>query len=504
MFSKILVANRGEISVRVIRTCREMGIKTVAVYSEVDQAALHVRLADEAVKAPGVRGYLDIDFMVSAALKTGAEAIHPGYGFLAENPQFAVACREAGLVFIGPEAQAMERMGDKARARESMLAAGVPVTPGTQGVLESEEEAFRVARRIGFPVLVKAVAGGAGRGMRLARQEGELGAALAAARSEALASFGNPQLYLEKYLGGCRHIEVQILADNYGNAVHLGERECSIQRRNQKLLEESPSPAVDVTLREQLGRVAVTAAKAVGYQGAGTIEFLLDKNRNFHFMEMNTRIQVEHPVTELVSGLDMVREQIRIAAGEPLGYSQADIRLNGWAMECRVNAEDPVTFLPSPGEITFCRLPGGFGVRVDTAVFGGETVSPFYDSLIAKVLVHAGTRNQALGRMRRALEEFEVRGVKTTIPFHLKILLHPDFQNGEFDTGFIAGKMTENTDNAVSPAGMNPEVVAAISAALRMYGVNSGEGWVLRKIRPTGRNCSSWRLAGLYERMGGI
>lgn len=534
LFNKILVANRGEIAVRVMRTCREMGITTVAVYSEVDAKSLHVQLADEAVRTPSVRGYSDMDFMITTALQTGAEAIHPGYGFLAENPAFVDKCAGAGLVFIGPDARAIELMGDKSRARDTMALAGVPVTPGTDGVVEDTLDALRIARRIGFPVLVKAVAGGGGRGMRLAWEEGELGVALAAARSEANSCFGNPEVYLEKYMVGCRHVEIQILADNYGEVVYLGERDCSVQRRNQKLIEESPSPAVDPPLRAEMGRVAVAAAKAVAYRGAGTLEFLLDKDHKFYFMEMNTRIQVEHPVTELVCGLDLVREQIRLAAGEPLGYSQSEICCNGWAMECRVNAEDPETFLPSPGQISFYRPPGGFGVRLDSALFSGYIVSPYYDSLIAKVLVHAQTREEAMARMKRALEEFEVHGVKTTIPFHLRVLAHPDFQKGEFDTGFIAKNMAgggpsaqnhgdirqETTGGGVGqeqdavqgsplkvaslPGRIRPEVVAAISAALRVYGETKNQDYKIRGIQPTGRSCLPWRLAGLYDRMGRI
>ncbi|MHB1651918.1 MAG: acetyl-CoA carboxylase biotin carboxylase subunit [Desulfitobacteriaceae bacterium] len=524
MFKKILVANRGEIAVRIIRTCCEMGVKTVAIYSEVDAQSLHVHLADEAVQAPSVRGYLDMEFVLGTAIQTGAEAIHPGYGFLSENPVFAAKCAQAGVVFIGPEARAIELMGDKARARDTMVSAGVPVTPGTNGVIGSMEEALKVARQIGFPVLVKAVAGGGGRGMRLVRQEEELLSGIESARSEANSSFGNSEVYLEKFLEGCRHVEMQILADNYGEVVYLGERDCSIQRRNQKLIEESPSPAVGPELRVRIGQVAIAAAKAVNYCGAGTLEFLLDKDLNFYFMEMNTRIQVEHPVTELICGLDLIREQIRIAAGEPLGYDQAAIRFNGWAMECRINAEDPHTFMPSPGQIKFYRPPGGFGIRLDSALYPGCAVSPFYDSLIAKLIVHGQNRSEVIARMRRALEEFEIEGVKTTIPFHLRVLAHADFQSGDFDTGFIQQKMADNSSVSASKrnasevkaivrvetgepldspdAEIGPEVVAVISAAITAYGQSQDQEYEIMKINTSGRGCSPWRMAGLYERMG--
>lgn len=532
MFKKILIGNRGEIAVRIIRTCQEMGIKTVAVYSEVDANALHVQLADEAVKTSSVRGYLDMDFIIGAAKETGAEAIHPGYGFLSENPVFAARCAEAGLVFVGPDARAIELMGDKARARDTMISAGVPVTPGTDGVIETLAEALEIARRIGFPVIVKAVAGGGGRGMRLARSEEELLSGLESARSEAKSSFGNPDVYLEKYMEGCRHVEMQILADRFGEAVYLGERDCSIQRRNQKLIEESPSPAVNQELRERMGKVAVAAAKAVNYCGAGTLEFLLDKSGGFYFMEMNTRIQVEHPVTELVSGLDLIREQIRIAAGEPLGYDQSKICLTGWAMECRINAEDPDTFLPSPGQITFYRPPGGFGIRLDSALYPGFTISPFYDSMIAKLIVHAPNREEAVRRMARALNEFEIQGVKTTVPFHLRVMAHPDFQVGNFTTGFIQEKITPilqaeiqekmarvQQETAAAKAGakhatetkaeeqggdISPEVVAAITGALAAWGTARGESYQILSVNASGRGCSPWKMAGLYERMGRI
>lgn len=524
MFKKILVGNRGEIAVRIIRTCREMGIRTVAVYSEVDAKALHVQLADEAVKTPSVRGYLDMDFILAAAKETGAEAIHPGYGFLSENPVFAAKCAEDGLVFIGPDAHAIEMMGDKARARDTMIAAGVPVTPGTDGVIHSSEQALEIAGRIGFPVLVKAVAGGGGRGMRLAHTEEELLSGLESARSEAQSSFGNPEVYLEKYLQGCRHVEMQILADRFGEVVYLGERDCSIQRRNQKLIEESPSPAVNEELRQRMGQVAVAAAKAVNYQGAGTLEFLLDQEGHFYFMEMNTRIQVEHPVTELVSGLDLIKEQIRIAAGEPLGYTQSQIHLTGWAMECRVNAEDPQTFLPSPGQVSFYRPPGGFGVRLDSALYPGYVISPFYDSMIAKLIVHAQNREEVVKRMARALTEFEIQGIKTTIPFHLRVLADPDFQAGRFTTGFIQEKLSSlassqsqgKDDQSAARrleaakaenqpvAGIAPETVAAISGALAVIGKTKGEKYQILSIRSSGRVCSPWRMAGLYERMGRV
>jgi acetyl-CoA carboxylase biotin carboxylase subunit len=440
MFKKILIANRGEIACRIIWACRELGIKTVAVHSEGDRDALHVRFADEVVcigPAPSTLSYLNIPQIISAAEITNVDAIHPGYGFLSENPHFAEVCKECNITFIGPSPEVMRMMGDKSEAKRTMKSAGVPVTPGSDGLIDDEEEAIEEAARIGYPVLIKATAGGGGRGMRIAHNRDDLVAGYQTARSEAEAAFKNSGVYLEKYLESPRHIEIQVLADNYGNVIHLGERECSIQRRHQKLIEESPSPAISYELRQEMGRVAVNACKEVGYSNAGTIEFLLDDNHNFYFMEMNTRIQVEHPVTEMVTLSDLVAAQIRIAAGEPLNYTQDELIFVGHAMECRINAEDPETFTPSPGRITTLNLPSGPGVRVDTAIYDGYFVPPYYDSLIAKVIVHSRTRERARARMRRALESVVIEGIKTTIPLHLKILNDPDFIAGNLSTSFM-------------------------------------------------------------------
>jgi len=445
MFDRILIANRGEIAVRVIRACRELGIRTVAVYSEADRDSLHTRIADEAVcigAAASNRSYLNIPNIISAASITGVDAIHPGYGFLAENPYFAEICETSGFRFIGPRAAAIEAMGAKAVARDLMIKAGVPVVPGTQGIINSDEEAARVAEEIGYPILIKASAGGGGRGMRLAHSKADLFSAMQMARVEAEKAFGNSAVYLEKYVQEPRHIEIQILADEHGNVVYLGERECSIQRRNQKLIEESPSVALSPELRKQMGDVAVKAAKVVNYTNAGTIEFLLDKNKKFYFMEMNTRIQVEHPVTELVTGIDLVKCQIRIAAGEPLGFSQDDIKVRGWALECRINAEDPAKgFRPSPGTISDYLPPGGFGVRVDSAAYPGYTIPPFYDSMIGKVITWGRDREEAINRMKRALTEFIIEGPPTTIPFHLQVLNNAYFRKGDINTHFVQDRM---------------------------------------------------------------
>lgn len=441
MFNKILIANRGEIALRIIRACKEMNIKTVAVYSEADRESMHVKMADEAYcigPAPSARSYLNIANIISAAELTGAEAIHPGYGFLAENANFAEICESCGIKFIGPSVEAIERMGAKAVARETMMKAGVPVVPGTEGIINNEDEAIKIAEEIGYPVIIKASAGGGGKGMRVAQSSKELINALQTAQSEAQAAFGNSEVYIEKYVEEPRHIEFQILADNYGNVIHLGERDCSIQRRNQKLIEEAPSVALSPELRIQMGEIAVKAAQAVNYVGAGTIEFLLDKHNKFYFMEMNTRIQVEHPVTELVTGIDLLKGQIRVAAGEPLGLTQDDVKINGWAMECRINAEDPnKNFMPSPGMITNFHIPGGMGVRVDSAVYSGYHIPPYYDSMIGKLIVWGENREEAIQRMQRALNEMVVDGVKTTIPFHLRILENAFFRRGEFYTNFI-------------------------------------------------------------------
>jgi len=440
MFKKVLIANRGEIACRVIWACRELGIKTVAVYSEADRDALHVRFADEVVcigPPPSAQSYLNIPQIISAAEITNVDAIHPGYGFLSENPHFAEVCRECNITFIGPSPEVIRIMGDKSEAKRTMKAAGVPVTPGSEGLIEDEETAIKEAGRIGYPVLIKATAGGGGRGMRVAYNQDELLNAYNTARAEAEAAFKNSGVYLEKYIANPRHIEIQVLGDSHGNVIHLGERECSIQRRHQKLIEESPSPAVSYELRQEMGRIAVEACKRIGYSNAGTIEFLLDEDGSFYFMEMNTRIQVEHPVTEMVTIDDLVAAQIRIAAGEELNQTQDQLIFVGHAIECRVNAEDPVTFTPSPGRITTLNLPSGAGVRVDTAIYDGYFVPPYYDSLIAKVVVHSRSRGRAIARMRRALESMVVEGVKTTIPLHLKILNDPDFIAGNFSTRFM-------------------------------------------------------------------
>jgi acetyl-CoA carboxylase biotin carboxylase subunit len=441
MFKKVLIANRGEIAVRIIRACREMKIATVAVYSEADRQALHVQMADEAYcigPAAAKNSYLNIANIISVAAATQADALHPGYGFLAENADFAEICRERGIVFIGPDAAAIKKMGAKATARATMQQAGVPIIPGSAGLIERAEDTAFLAQEIGYPVIVKATAGGGGKGMRVALNEGELQKAIRQAQKEAEAAFGNSGIYLEKYLEEPRHVEIQIMADQQGNVVYLGERDCSIQRRHQKLIEEAPSPALDEQLRNKMGNAALLAAKSVNYCGAGTVEFLLDKHSHFYFMEMNTRIQVEHPVTEWITGFDLIKEQIAVAAGYPLSFRQADIKINGWAIECRINAENPAkNFMPSPGKVTVYRPPDGFGVRVDSAVYPGYEISPFYDSLVAKVIVWGKNRPEAIQRMKRALGEFAIEGIQTTIPFHQKLLEHEVFLSGDFNTGFL-------------------------------------------------------------------
>jgi acetyl-CoA carboxylase biotin carboxylase subunit len=437
---KVLVANRGEIALRVIRACRELGLQTVAVFSTADQDALHVRRADEAVCVgpPHAReSYLNVPAILQAARQTGADAVHPGYGFLAENAAFAAACRDDGLLFVGPSPESIEMMGDKARARQLAASAGAPTIPGTDGKA-SLEEAADIAAEIGYPVLIKAAAGGGGRGIRAAHDEVELAEHVAQAAMEADAAFGDSSLYLEKLLVDARHVEVQVLGDAHGNLIHLFERECSLQRRRQKLLEESPSPALDPETRAAMTEAALAIARAVRYENAGTIEFLLDRDGAFYFIEMNTRIQVEHPVTELVTGVDLVKEQLKIARGEPIGVRQEDLELDGAAIEVRINAEDPErAFLPSPGEITTVELPGGPGVRVDTAAYAGYHVPPFYDSLVAKLICWGRDREEAIARTRRALEEFSVEGIKTTIPFHLELLADPAVQAGEYHVEFL-------------------------------------------------------------------
>lgn len=441
MFKRILVANRGEIAVRIIRACREQGIETVAVYSTADENALHVQIATKAVcigPAKAADSYLSATAILSAAVESGCEAVHPGYGFLAENAEFADLCKKCNLVFIGPCADVIRKMGNKAAARELMAKVGVPVVPGSKGQAANAAEAAAQAKEIGYPVLIKASAGGGGRGMRRVYAPEEFAANFAAAQAEAVACFGDGELYLEKLILEPRHIEFQIMADSHGNVVHLGERDCSIQRKNQKLMEESPSRALTGELRLEMGEAAVRAAKACGYEGAGTVEFVLDKTGRYYFIEMNTRIQVEHPVTEMVTGLDLVREQLRVAAGLPLSFTQADVALSGHAIEVRINAEDPANdFRPSPGKTEFLHFPGGCGVRVDSALYPGCELSPYYDSMVAKIIVHAPTRLLAIRRMRRALEELVVEGYPTGADLAHLILHHPEFLRGEYHTGFI-------------------------------------------------------------------
>lgn len=440
MFKKVLIANRGEIALRVIRACKELGIRTVAIHSVADAASLHVRAADEKVcvgPPEAALSYRNIPNVLSAAEVTGVDAIHPGYGFLSENAHFAEVCESIGVKFIGPTSENIAMMGDKAKAREVVSKRGLPVTPGSLGELRSEEDAMQAAQKIGFPVIIKATAGGGGRGMRVVNKAEDLGRAFQAAQAEAKSTFGNENVYLERYFLEPRHIEVQVMADHRGHVIHLGERDCSIQRRHQKLVEETPSPAIDEKLRREIGRVAVEAVKAVHYRNIGTVEFLLDKERNFFFMEVNTRIQVEHPITEMVTGIDLIKEQIRLAAGHPLSIRQQDVVLNGHSMECRINAEDPEKFTPSPGQITKYSAPGGFGVRVDSAMESGAIVVPHYDSMIAKLITHGRDRQEAMARMRRALDEFVIEGIKTTIPLHRRIFNDPEFQKGYISTAFL-------------------------------------------------------------------
>jgi acetyl-CoA carboxylase, biotin carboxylase subunit len=441
MFQKVLVANRGEIALRVIRACKELGVATVAVYSEADRECLHVRFADDDVcigRAPGRDSYLNIPRLIAAAEITGADAIHPGYGFLAENPEFAEKVGASNITFIGPTPDQIRQMGDKASARKIAQKLKVPTVPGSPGAVESVEEGLKIAAKIGFPVIIKAAAGGGGKGMRVAADAEQFTQAFNLATQEALAAFGSGEVYLEKYLARPRHIEIQIMGDTHGRVMHLCERDCSVQRRHQKLIEEAPSPALDQTLREDIGDAAVKLAESIGYVGAGTIEFLLDEDGSFYFMEMNTRIQVEHPVTEMCTNFDLVKEQIRVAAGEPLSFVMNGNRLRGHAIECRVNAEDPArNFQPSPGLITAYHPPGGPGVRVDTHIYAGYTVPPYYDSLLAKVIVHGNTRDEAIARMRQALDSFIIEGVTTTIPFLGRVMRHADFIAGRVDTKFL-------------------------------------------------------------------
>ncbi len=455
MFKKVLIANRGEIALRVIRACREMGLESVAVHSTADADALHVKFADQAVcigPPPSRASYLNVPMIISAAEITGADAIHPGYGFLSENADFAEVCRKCKLTWIGPPPDAMRLMGDKIRARAAMEAAGVPVLPGSVG-LATEQDLWDAVERIGFPIIMKATAGGGGRGMKIVYDKAKLVESWATGRTEALAAFGNPEMYMERYCPRPRHIEIQVIADKHGNYTHLGERECSIQRRHQKVLEEAPSVALDDATRQKLQTAAVKAISAIGYTNVGTLEFLLDTDGSFYFMEMNTRLQVEHPVTELVTGVDLVREQIRIAAGEPLSFLTGpnslgqERKARGHAIELRINAEDPDTFAPWPGKITGLHMPGGLGVRIDTHVYSGYVVPPNYDSLLAKVIVHDVDRPAALRRARRCLDEMVIEGIRTNIPFLRRIVNHPDFIRGDFDTGFVARMLAERASN---------------------------------------------------------
>ena len=448
MVEKVLIANRGEIALRIIRSCRELDIATVAVYSTVDKKALHVQLADEAVcvgDSISNKSYLNIPNILAAATSRGVDAIHPGYGFLAENDKFAEMCNDHGITFIGPSPNAIRSMGDKSTAKETMERVGVPTVPGSKGLLSNVEEAYEMAQEIGYPVIIKATAGGGGRGMRLVENKANLEKMFKAAQGEAEAAFGNDGLYMEKFIKKPRHVEIQILADRSGNVVHLGERDCSVQRRHQKLLEESPSPAINHSLRKKMGNAAIAAAKSISYEGAGTVEFLVDDDNNFYFMEMNTRIQVEHPVTEMVTGVDLIAEQIKIAGGENLEFTQDDIQLNGHAIECRINAEDPShNFRPSPGKITGWLPPGGPGVRVDSHVYTGYEIPPFYDSLIGKLIVWGQDRNTAIKRMNRALNECAVTGIPTTINFHLTLLNKTKFMEGKIHTKYVEEELLPN------------------------------------------------------------
>lgn len=442
MIKKVLIANRGEIAVRIIRAAKEMGIETVAIYSEADRDALHSQLADEAYcvgPAATKDSYLNMSNIISVAVLTKCDAVHPGYGFLAENADFADLCADCNITFIGPSAEAISQMGTKDVARETMRKAGVPVVPGSQGIVQDAEEGKKIAKKIGYPVIIKATAGGGGKGIRVAENEEKLVSGIKTTQAEAEAAFGDPGVYIEKFIEDFRHVEIQIMADNHGNVIHLGERDCTIQRRLQKLIEESPSPALDEKTRQKMGRAAVKAAKAVRYSGAGTIEFIYEpKEKSFYFMEMNTRIQVEHPVTELVTGIDLVKQQFLVASGEELGIKQQDVKLSGWAMECRINAENPErNFMPAPGEIKFYLPPGGNGVRIDSAAYPNYKIPPFYDSMIAKLICYADTREEVVEKMKRALSEFAIDGIPSTIPFHIKVLETEAFRSGDFNTKFL-------------------------------------------------------------------
>jgi acetyl-CoA carboxylase biotin carboxylase subunit len=496
MFKKILIANRGEIAVRVIRTCREMGIRTVAVYSQADRLALHVRMADEAYEVgppPARESYLVQERIIETAKRSGAEAIHPGYGFLSENAEFADAVAAAGLVFIGPSGEAMRKMGDKTAARKLMQSAGVPTVPGSKDAVADPKEALAIAERVGFPVLIKASAGGGGKGMRLAARAEDLPALFKTAASEARSAFGDGRVYIEKYVENPRHIEFQILADSHGNVVHLGERECSIQRRHQKVIEESPSSLLDERMRREMGEAAVEAAHSCGYVNAGTIEFIVDKNRHFYFLEMNTRLQVEHPVTEMVTGLDLVRLQLEIAAGGKLPFRQEQIERRGHAIECRVYAEDPENnFLPSIGRLTYMQRPGGYGIREDSGVGEGDEISIYYDPMIAKLMAWGADRDEAIRRMRRALHEYEIAGVRTTIPFCLWVLNNPKFCAGEFDTHFV-----QNEFRDVALLSMNGQIdLAAAALVAVLHRENQSTEPANSSSSHVNSSSSSWKLRG--------
>jgi len=502
MFNKVLIANRGEIAVRIIRACRELGMQTVAVYSEADRRALHVRYADEAYllgPAPSRSSYLRADKIIEIAKRSGAIGVHPGYGFLAERADFAQACIDEGLVFIGPKPSSIAAMGDKLVARATVAASGVSVVPGTEGEGSlTDEELLNVAPTIGFPLLIKATAGGGGKGMREVQTLDEMPALLNQARREAEASFGDGNVYLEKLVEGARHIEIQILADNHGNVIHLGERECSLQRRHQKLLEEAPSPFIgdDEDLRQKMGAVAVRAAQAVDYVNAGTIEFLVDKDKNFFFLEMNTRLQVEHPVTEMITGLDIVKEQIRIARGRQLRHPQENIRFNGWSIECRINAEDPFNnFMPSTGVVSHMILPTGPGVRVDTGLYPSFEVSPYYDSLIAKLIVHGETRGEAILRMRRALEEYKIAGLRTNIPFHQRLMDSTRFVGGQFDTRFVEERFSLGAAEGTED---DHRDIAAILATLVAHKQTQRAAHIIQRGE---RDTSNWKWVGRWERL---
>jgi acetyl-CoA carboxylase, biotin carboxylase subunit len=500
MVTKVLVANRGEIAVRIIRACREIGIQTVAVFSEADRQALHVRYADEAYllgPAPSRESYLRADKILDIARQSGADAIHPGYGFLAERDDFAEACAERGISFIGPKPSSIAAMGDKMTARETVRKAGVPVVPGTEDVGNmSNEELLTIAPKIGFPLLIKATAGGGGKGMREVRSLEEMPHLLDSARREAESAFGDGNVYLEKLVEGARHIEIQILADQHGNVIHLNERECSIQRRHQKLIEEAPSPFLDEELRAKMGAVAVKAAQAVDYVNAGTIEFLVDKDKNFYFLEMNTRLQVEHPVTEMVTGVDIVKEQIRVTRGRPLAYAQEDIKINGAAMECRINAEDPYNgFIPSTGRISHSLLPTGPGVRVDSGVYPGFEITPYYDPMISKLIVWGETRAQAILRMRRALEEYRIVGVSTNIPFHQTMMDSHRFMGGQYDTRFVEERFSMHEDEEAKAQ------LAEIAAVMATLVAHQQTQRASQFVKRNDRDASNWKWVGRWERM---